>query len=271
MAEMEGEKLEAEKLFEAVETIMNPSIGQERRGEAYRICENFKETSPLCAHCGLLLSSIENPPVVRHFGLQLIEHHIKFRWNFLSQEEKCCIKNSAMNLLTKGTNSILDEEAHIKDGMSRIIVEMIKREWPQQWPELLNELSELCKVGETQKELVCLIFLRLVEDIVTLQNVQNQRRREIYQALTSNLQKIFVFFVTSLKTHYYEYKTLETQKELVCLIFLRLVEDIVTLQNVQNQRRREIYQALTSNLQKIFVFFVTSLKTHYYEYKTLVS
>lgn len=211
---MERDQIEAEKLFQAVETIMNPSISQEQRGEAYQVCENFKETSPLCAHCGLLLSSIKNPPVVRHFGLQLIEHHIKFRWNSLTQEEKCFIKNNAMNLLTSGTNSILHEEAHIKDGMSRIIVEMIKREWPQQWPELLNELSELCNIGETQKELVCLIFLRLVEDIVTLQNVQNQRRREIYQALTSNLQKIIIFFISSLKTHYYEYKTLICQSEL---------------------------------------------------------
>ena len=41
----------------------------------------------------------------------------------------------------------MDEEAHIKDALSRILVEMIKREWPQHWPQLLTELAQLSKMG----------------------------------------------------------------------------------------------------------------------------
>lgn len=59
--------------------------------------------------------------------------------------------------------------SHIKDALSRIIVEMIKREWPQQWTTLLAELSEACSKGEAQTELVLLVFLRLVEDVALLQ------------------------------------------------------------------------------------------------------
>ena len=39
------------------------------------------------------------------------------------------------------------EQAHIKDALSRVMVEMVKREWPQQWPTLLDELNTLCKMG----------------------------------------------------------------------------------------------------------------------------
>ncbi|KAG1652621.1 Exportin-5 [Nymphon striatum] len=99
----------------------------------------------------------------------------------------------------QGTHDILNEQTHIKDALSRIIVEMIKREWPQHWPDMLNELSNLCCAGETQTELVLLIFLRLAEDIVEFQNVQNQRRREIYQALTANINEIISFFLQKLK------------------------------------------------------------------------
>ena len=49
--------------------------------------------------------------------------------------------------LFQGTRSVHEEEAHIKDAMSRILVEMIKREWPQQWPQLLSELSQLANIG----------------------------------------------------------------------------------------------------------------------------
>lgn len=71
-----------------------------------------------------------------------------------------------MKLLAAGGVS---EEPHMKDALSRVIVEMVKREWPQQWPSLLNELSDACACGETQTELVLFVFLRLVEDVALLQ------------------------------------------------------------------------------------------------------
>lgn len=92
--------------------------------------------------------------------------------------------------------------SHIKDALSRIIVEMIKREWPQQWTTLLAELSEACTKGEAQTELVLLIFLRLVEDVALLQTIEsNQRRKDIYQALTVNMTEIFAFFLRLIELH----------------------------------------------------------------------
>lgn len=75
-----------------------------------------------------------------------------------------------MKLLCMGVGPAEDTSiSHIKDALSRIIVEMVKREWPQQWTTLLVELSEACTKGEAQTELVLLIFLRLVEDVALLQ------------------------------------------------------------------------------------------------------
>lgn len=75
-----------------------------------------------------------------------------------------------MKLLSIGVGPAEDVSiSHIKDALSRVIVEMIKREWPQQWTTLLVELSDACTKGEAQTELVLLIFLRLVEDVALLQ------------------------------------------------------------------------------------------------------
>lgn len=71
-----------------------------------------------------------------------------------------------MKLLSAGG---IGEESHMKDALSRVVVEMVKREWPQQWPGLLSELSDASASGETQTELVLLVFLRLVEDVALLQ------------------------------------------------------------------------------------------------------
>ncbi|XP_046567749.1 LOW QUALITY PROTEIN: exportin-5-like [Haliotis rubra] len=196
------------RLAEAVETVMNPSVGHNDRLTAHKICEEFKESSPDCLPCGLVLAGKQFSPILRHFGLQLVEHCIKFRWHIMSQNDKDNLKKSSMELVDQGTHSLLEEELHIKDGVSRIMVELIKREWPQLWPSLLTELHDLCQHGETQTELVLMIFHRLVEDVVAFQNLPHQRRREVLQALTSQMTQLFHFFLTLLENNTTLYRKL---------------------------------------------------------------
>lgn len=62
--------------------------------------------------------------------------------------------------LSQGTQSILEEESHIKDVLSRIVVEMIKREWPQHWPDMLKELDTLSKQGVRNTAVQSLLLAR---------------------------------------------------------------------------------------------------------------
>ncbi|EAA00125.3 AGAP011888-PA [Anopheles gambiae str. PEST] len=202
----------ANELARAVKITMDPEATQQARMDAYVACERFKDISPLCAQAGLSLVTGNYPPIVRHFGLQLMEHTVKFNWNSISQQEKIFIKENAMKLLQAGVGEAQDQSlAHIKDGVSRIIVEMIKREWPQQWTTLLVELSDACSQGMAQTELVLLVFLRLVEDVALLQTIEsNQRRKDIYQALTVNMSEIFTFFLRLIELHVGEFRSATT-------------------------------------------------------------
>lgn len=200
----------ASDLARLVEVMMDPSVPQAQKLDAYTTCEQFKETSPLCAQCGFYLAqNKEVSHIVRHFGLQLMEHCVKYRWNQISQQEKLFIKENAMKLLMDGIDQQLQGYNHIKDALSRVIVEMIKREWPQQWPTLLKELSDACTHGGSQTEMVLFVFLRLVEDVALLQTLEsNQRRKDLYQALTTNMGDIFTFFLKLIVEHCQEFKTL---------------------------------------------------------------
>uniref|UniRef100_A0A8C6UR59 Exportin-5 n=1 Tax=Neogobius melanostomus TaxID=47308 RepID=A0A8C6UR59_9GOBI len=187
-----------ERLVKAVNVIMDPETNQTLRLEALKFCEEFKETSSLCIPCGLKLAAKTQPAVIRHFGLQILEHVIKYRWNNMQVNEKVQLKDCAMQLLSTGTSSVLQEESHIKDVLSRITVEMIKREWPQNWPDMLKEMEALTSQGEAQTELVMLILLRLAEDVITFQTLPTQRRRDIQQTLTQNMDSIFTFLMAIL-------------------------------------------------------------------------
>ncbi|XP_048061811.1 exportin-5-like isoform X1 [Megalobrama amblycephala] len=180
-------------LIKAVNVMMEAESSQTYRLEALKFIEDFKEKSPFCVECGLQLAEKSQTAVVRHFGLQILEHVVKFQWNNMTPQEKLQLKNCTMGLLSHGTHPILQEECHVKDALSRIVVEMIKREWPQHWPDMLKEMEALTAMGDAQTELVMLVLLRLAEDVMTFQTLPTQRQREIQHTLEENMDSIFTF------------------------------------------------------------------------------
>lgn len=62
----------------------------------------------------------------------------------------------------------------------------------------------------------------------------------------------------------------ETQTELVMFILLRLAEDVVTFQTLPPQRRRDIQQTLTQNMEKIFSFLLNTLQENVNKYREVV-
>jgi len=197
----------AGQLGKAVELTMSPTVPMEERHRAFTQLEEFKESSPYGSQCGLYLVTHSTAPVARHFGLKLLEDIVKARWNSMVAEEKLFIKESLMTLMGSGTGHITTEHLFMKDALARVVVELVKREWPQQWPGLLQELDQLCRAGETQTELVMFVLLRLVEDVAVLQTLQqSQRRKEIYSALTANMEHLFTFLMGLLEKHYRAYR-----------------------------------------------------------------
>jgi len=198
-----------DQLVRAVEAMLDHTSSPQIRQDALKYCENFKEQSPpaLGVQCGLVLSQPRpEQPVIRHFGLRLMEEIIKLRWNDMTGPEKVFVKDNAMRLMAEGSADILAEARHVKDAQSRIVVEIAKREWPQHWPSFLTELEALCSKGFAQTELVMFVLLRLVEDVAVLQTLeQNQRRKEIHQALNAEMNIIFAFLQGLLERHYQGY------------------------------------------------------------------
>ncbi|XP_063774861.1 exportin-5 [Pseudophryne corroboree] len=199
-----------EQLVQAVTVIMEPGSSQELRLEALKFCETFKEECTVCVPCGLQLAEKSQPPVIRHFGLQVLEHVVKFQWNDMQGMEKVCLKERVMGLIANGIHPILQEEGHIKDVLARIVVEMIKREWPQQWPDMLNELEFLTKNGAVQTELVMFILLRLAEDVVTFRNLPTMRRKDIQTTMTKDMDKLFTFMLNILGESVLQYQQLKS-------------------------------------------------------------
>lgn len=58
--------------------------------------------------------------------------------------------NHMLHVHFQGMQPVLEEECYVKDALSRIVVEMVKREWPQHWPDMLKEMEALTAMGVYQ-------------------------------------------------------------------------------------------------------------------------
>ena len=104
----------SQQLGAAVELTMNPAIPMEERHKAFNQLEEFKENSPYGSQCGFYLVGSSESPVVRHFGLKILEDVVKARWNSMVGEEKIFIKDSLMKLMSNGTGHLSVEHLFIK-------------------------------------------------------------------------------------------------------------------------------------------------------------
>lgn len=214
----------ANQLALAVEAALNPEIPQDKRHEAYNACEEFKEKSPFCIQCSVYLA-LNGANLVRHFGLQLMEYCVKYKWYDIDQPSKISFKDVTMSLLHSCEDDIR-QQVHLRDALSRVVVEMMKREWPQQWPNLLPELFEIASKGHLQAEIVLLTLLRFIEDVVVLQTLQYaQRRKDLYQHFILQLEEVFTFLLNLMAHHYKMVGNVESVR--IINLSLRLLAEIV--------------------------------------------
>ncbi|XP_037087668.1 exportin-5-like [Pollicipes pollicipes] len=183
--EVEAASLEAAA---AMQALMSPTLPPAERQRIYELCERLKE-SPLALQCGVYLSASERPDLVRYMGLQLLETTITFHWNELPVQDKVFLKDYCLQLMTSVTAAA---PAHMRDALCRPLVEMVKREWPQQYAEFVPDMSRLAARGPLHTELVLRVFLRLAEDVATFQTLEAPtRRRDIYRGLVASMDAVF--------------------------------------------------------------------------------
>ncbi|VDK17606.1 unnamed protein product, partial [Anisakis simplex] len=76
---------------------------------------------------------------------------------------------------------------------------MIEHEWPQNWPELFDQLDQLSSTSTIHAQLPFIILQRLIEDVITMGTVENvSRRRELNNAISLRLSALFQLILYNL-------------------------------------------------------------------------
>ncbi|XP_028398480.1 exportin-5-like isoform X2 [Dendronephthya gigantea] len=202
----------SQQLAEAVEVILSPNSSQDKRMQATRDCEEFKNNKSYLTNCGIYLYSNHANFMVKHFGLQLMHHAVKFNWNEMPEEEKNDLKLLSLNLTEGCTSSLLDEPSYIKDAIAKFTVEIMKREWPQNWPDVIKTLSEISQKGPSQLFTVLRTLLFLAEESTKMDgDLPGPRRKDMMSSINIILADLFKFFVKTLQLTAEKMKEMKTQ------------------------------------------------------------
>ncbi|XP_067939110.1 exportin-5-like [Watersipora subatra] len=200
---MEENSLEA-TITNAVLCSVSPSASQQDRIEAYKVLEAFKATAMKHSQMLYRLLELGRDSRVKHYALHVIEHVIKQSWNSMPTDGKFRLKTLCVDNIAQVSES---EPSYVAEGVARCTVEIVKREWPQQWPTFISEMSDLCQGNQPERtKLVMRILLRLAEDVVILNTLQPRRRKDVQTALHDQVSVIVPFLVQSLGSNMQSYR-----------------------------------------------------------------
>ncbi|KAG0305227.1 hypothetical protein BGZ98_004452 [Dissophora globulifera] len=174
-------------LIVALETIYDVASTNDARQQAQKYCEDLKR-DPSGPLYGYFLAHKDNqqPDVVRHFGLSLIEETVRYRWSesALTLQIKAQTRLNAISLAAEGTRPMLEEQAFIKEKIARLFVEVAKREWPGAWDDMDVCLRQLYYKDETGREMALLILRSLCEDVCVFDDaVAGLRKKDLRAGL----------------------------------------------------------------------------------------
>ncbi|KCZ80277.1 hypothetical protein H312_02335 [Anncaliia algerae PRA339] len=159
----------------------------EKKEESEQILVEFKEHPNSWSRVDTILKESSNPKT-HFFALQILENAVKTRWFLFSMEQRNGLKTYVVQFILETS---AQKENYILKRFNIILVEILKKEWPKNWPSFI---SDLLNASKTISMNVCRnsleILKRLNEEIFEFSNdittskkilLQNQFKTEYIQ------------------------------------------------------------------------------------------
>ncbi|OZC04828.1 hypothetical protein X798_08193 [Onchocerca flexuosa] len=172
---------------DALEAIYNTTVSNERRAAATEVIESVKELSPIDVEQIAYALISKKDLILARTGWNFLEHIIKFKWLEIDGQSRLAIRYTCFAAMK--SEAMLRNE--LRCAAARCVVLMIEHEWPQNWPELFDELEDIASVSAIHAQIPFITLQLLIENVVTLVTVENiSRRKDLNNAIASNVPRI---------------------------------------------------------------------------------
>jgi len=152
------------RIYDALQLIYNPHSSNQARQEAQAFLESVKAVDQAPSIGFELASTPSNSPIVRHYGLSLLEDAIKHKWATYTVDQAGYLRNWVLQLADKVSR---DDPLFLRNKVALLWVEVAKRCWVGEWMDMDEMLMQLWRTpGPTvHKELVLYILETLSDEV----------------------------------------------------------------------------------------------------------
>ena len=150
------------QIVDALTVVHNAQSSKESRQQASRLLEEAKTNDDAPYHGFTLAADHNQPPIVRHYGLSLLEYAIRHRWSGYTEEQSTALREWVL-ALAQGVNE--EDPAYVRNKIAQLWVDVAKRSWALEWLDMDKMLVELWTGPLVQKDMVLSVLETLSEDI----------------------------------------------------------------------------------------------------------
>lgn len=152
------------RIHEALELVHSPFSSNESRKEASAFLEEIKADIEAPYHGFTLAYNRSQQPVVRHYGLSLLEHAIKHKWQDYSSTQTEGLRGWILQL---SEHIVQDDPLYLRNKIAQLWVEIAKRSWGGEWKNMDELLVQLWDVPSSvvHKEFVLFVLATLSDEI----------------------------------------------------------------------------------------------------------
>eukprot|EP00316_Scyphosphaera_apsteinii_P022949 CAMPEP_0119314430 /NCGR_PEP_ID=MMETSP1333-20130426/32697_1 /TAXON_ID=418940 /ORGANISM="Scyphosphaera apsteinii, Strain RCC1455" /LENGTH=1099 /DNA_ID=CAMNT_0007319535 /DNA_START=148 /DNA_END=3447 /DNA_ORIENTATION=+ len=141
---------------------------------------------------------LESPTLssnTKFYALQILEAAIKYRWKTLPAEQQAGIKNFIVTLVIQKSSS--DEtyrsEKVFMTKLNVILVQIVKQEWPHNWPSFISDIVHSSKTNETLCENNMSILKLLSEEVFDFSRdeMTSAKAKKLKESFNADFSLIF--------------------------------------------------------------------------------
>ena len=152
------------KINEALKIQHNPYSENKQRRDAMTFLEGVKTTALAPSHGYNLASDPTADPIIRHYGLSLLEHSVKQLWAHYPDAQHVTLRQWVVRI---AQNVSARDPLYVRNKIAQLWVEVAKRSWAEEWMTMDQLLFQLWEIQDstTHKELVLSILEMLSDEI----------------------------------------------------------------------------------------------------------
>jgi len=164
------------------------------RAQANKALMQLQESPELWRTADKIIEQSQNPNS-RFFGLQVLDDAIKTRWKIIPADQKEGIKNFVVGKVIQmsSTEETMKQERVFIGKLNLTLVEILKQEWPQNWPSFISDLVGSSNSSEVLCENNMQILKLLSEEVFDFSRDQmvTEKVKRMKESLNGEFSQIF--------------------------------------------------------------------------------